>query len=74
MQIESAEQRLEAIMQVNVEADLLKTLSCVGPILSMVLMLESGRLSATTRGRYPAIAEDRQAQGLKIGWCGTQPP
>ncbi len=43
-QIESAEQRLEAIMQVSVEADLLKTLPCVGPILSMVLMLEIGRV------------------------------
>ena len=34
-QIESAEQRLEAIMKVSVEADLLKTLPCVGSILSM---------------------------------------
>ena len=74
MQIESAEQRLEAIRQVSVEADLLKTLPCVGPILSMVLMLEIGRLSATTRWRYHAIADDHQAQGLKVGWCGTQPP
>ena len=47
-QIESAEQRLEAIMQVSVEADLLKTLPCVGPILSMVLMLEIG-----TVDRFP---------------------
>jgi len=39
-QIESAEQRLEAIMQLSVEADPLKTLPCVGPILSMLLMLE----------------------------------
>jgi len=29
-QIESAEQRLNAIMKVSVEADLLKTLPCVG--------------------------------------------
>ena len=36
IQIESAEQRLEAIMKVSVEADLLKTLPCVGKILSMV--------------------------------------
>ena len=42
MQIESAEQRLEAIMNVSVEADLLKTLPCVGKILSMLLMLEIG--------------------------------
>src|ERR1700747_2644574 len=43
-QIESAEHRLETIMQVSVEADLLKTLPCVGKILSMVLMLEIGRV------------------------------
>jgi transposase len=40
-QIEWAERRLQAIMKVSVEADLLKTLPCVGPILSMVLMLEN---------------------------------
>jgi transposase len=34
MQIESAEQRLEAIMNVSVEADLLKTLPCVGKVLT----------------------------------------
>ena len=38
-QIEAAEQRLEVIMKVSAEADLLKTLPCVGKILSMVLML-----------------------------------
>ena len=43
-QIESAERRLESIMKVSVEADLLKTLPCVGKILSMVLMLEIGRV------------------------------
>ena len=43
-QIESAEQRLECIMKVSVEADLLKTLPCVGKVLSMVLMLEIGRV------------------------------
>jgi transposase len=32
IQIESAKQRLEAIMQVSVEADLLKTLPCVGQV------------------------------------------
>ena len=50
-QIESAECRLEAIMKVSVEADLLKTLPCVGKILSMVLMLEIGRVD-----RFPAAA------------------
>jgi transposase len=43
-QIESAERRLERIRKVSVEADLLKTLPCVGEILSMVLMLEIGRV------------------------------
>ena len=50
-QIESTEQRLEAIMAVSVEADLLKTLPCVGKVLSMVLMLEIGRVD-----RFPTAA------------------
>jgi transposase len=50
-QIETAEQRLEAIMKVSVEADLLKTLPCIGKILSMVLMLEIGRVD-----RFPSAA------------------
>ena len=58
-QIESAEQRLEAIMQVSVEADLLKTLPCVGPILSMVLMLEIGRVD-----RFPTAANLASYAGL----------
>jgi transposase len=48
-QIESAERRLESIMKVSVEADLLKTLPCVGKILSMVLMLEIGRSVSNSR-------------------------
>jgi transposase len=58
-QIESAEQRLEAIMQVSVEADLLKTLPCVGTILSMVLMLEIGRVD-----RFPTAANLASYAGL----------
>jgi transposase len=58
-QIESAEQRLEAIMQVSVEADLLKTLPCVGKILSMVLMLEIGRVD-----RFPTAAHLASYAGL----------
>src|SRR5271157_5062542 len=50
-QIESAEHQLEAIMKVSAEADLLKTLPCVGKILSMVLMLEIGRVD-----RFPTAA------------------
>ena len=47
-QIESAEQRLEAIMKASVEADLLRTLPGIGKILSMVLMLEIGEVDEGT--------------------------
>lgn len=57
--IESAENRLEAIMKVSVEADLLKTLPCVGKILSMVLMLEIGRVD-----RFPTAAHLASYAGL----------
>jgi transposase len=58
-QIESAEKRLEAIMKVSAEADLLKTLPCVGKILSMVLMLEIGRVN-----RFPTAAHLASYAGL----------
>jgi len=58
-QIESAERRLEAIMKVSVEADLLKTLPCVGKILSMVMMLEIGRVD-----RFPTAAHLASYAGL----------
>jgi transposase len=58
-QIESAERRLEAIMQVSVEADLLKTLPCVGTVLSMVLMLEIGKVD-----RFPTAAHLASYAGL----------
>src|SRR6201988_1986089 len=58
-QIESAEQRLEAIMKVSVEADLLKTLPCVGTILSMVLLLEIGKVE-----RFPTAAHLASYAGL----------
>ena len=61
LQIESAEKRLDAIMQVSVEADLLKTLPCVGRILSMVLMLEIGRVE-----RFPAAAHLASYAGLVL--------
>ena len=44
-------------MQVSVEADLLKTLPCVGPILSMVLMLEIGRVDRFPTAAHLAIEE-----------------
>ena len=59
LQIESAEHRLEAIMKVSVEADLLKTLPCVGKILSMVLMLEIGKVE-----RFPTAAHLASYAGL----------
>jgi transposase len=59
VQIEAAEQRLESIMEVSVEADLLKTLPCVGPILSMVMMLEIGRVD-----RFPTAAHLASYAGL----------
>src|SRR3984885_12106764 len=58
-QIESAERRLESIMKVSVEADLLKTLPCVGKILSMVLLLEIGRID-----RFPTAAHLASYAGL----------
>jgi transposase len=58
-EIEAAEKRLEAIMKVSVEADLLKTLPCVGKILSMVLMLEIGRVD-----RFPTAAHLASYAGL----------
>jgi transposase len=59
LQIESAGERLEAIMKVNAEAELLKTLPCVGTILSMVLMLEIGRVD-----RFPTAAHLASYAGL----------
>jgi transposase len=58
-QIEATEERLEAIMKVSAEADLLKTLPCVGTILSMVLMLEIGRVD-----RFPTAAHLASYAGL----------
>ena len=58
-QIESAEKQLRGIMKVSVEADLLKTLPCVGEILSMVLMLEIGRVD-----RFPTAAHLASYAGL----------
>jgi transposase len=59
MQIASAEERLRKIMKVSVEADLLKTLPCVGQILSMVLMLEIGKVE-----RFPTAAHLASYAGL----------
>jgi transposase len=58
-QIESTERRLDAIMRVSAEADLLKTLPCVGKVLSMVLMLEIGRVD-----RFPTPAHLASYAGL----------
>ena len=58
-QIEAAERRLEGLRKTSVEADLLKTLPCVGEILSMVLMLEIGRVD-----RFPTAAHLASYAGL----------
>jgi transposase len=58
-QIEAAEERLETIMEVSAEADLLQTLPCVGPILSMVMMLEIGAIA-----RFPTAAHLASYAGL----------
>jgi hypothetical protein len=50
-QIESAEKRLEEIMNVSAEADLLKTLPCVRTVLSMVLMLKLAEWIGSRRQR-----------------------
>jgi transposase len=57
--IAAAEERLEAIMAVSAEADLLKTLPCVGKILSMILMLEIGKVE-----RFPSAAHLASYAGL----------
>src|SRR5262249_13633653 len=59
IQIEAAERRLATLMKVSVEADLLKTLPCVGDILSMVMMLEIGRVD-----RFPSAAHLASYAGL----------
>ena len=59
LQIESAEQRLDVIMAASPEADLLKTLPCVGKILSMILMLEIGKVE-----RFPSAAHLASYAGL----------
>src|SRR5580700_5149425 len=58
-QIDSAERRLTGIRKVSVEADLLQSLPCVGEILSMVLMLEIGRVD-----RFPTAAHLARYAGL----------
>jgi transposase len=59
IQIEEIEKRLEVIMQVTAEADLLKTLPYVGRILSMVMALEIGKVE-----RFPSAAHLASYAGL----------
>jgi len=58
VQIEEVEKHIEEIMQVPVEADLLKTLPCVKRILSMVMTLEIGR------GAIPLVCSSGQLRRL----------
>jgi transposase len=59
VQIEATEQRLQVIMAAGPEADLLKTLPCVGKILSMILMLEIGKVEC-----FPTAAHLASYAGL----------
>lgn len=54
VQIEEVEKPLEKLMAVTAEADLLKTLPCVGRILSMVMTLEIGRVERFASGAHLA--------------------
>jgi len=58
-EITAVEKQLEAVREVSAEADLLMTLPCVGKILSMVLMLEIGRVD-----RFPTAAHLASYAGL----------
>jgi len=58
-EVDAAEERLEAIMKVSAEVALLKTLPCVGNILSMVMMLEIGKVE-----RFPTAAHLASYAGL----------
>jgi transposase len=62
MQIDEVEKRVTAVLQVNADADLLKTLPYVGPILSMVMVLEIGRVE-----RFPTAAHLASYAGLVPG-------
>lgn len=59
LQIEDVEKRLERMMQNSAEADLLRTLPYVGPILSTVMALEIGRME-----RFPSAAHLASYAGL----------
>src|SRR5262249_39887114 len=80
-QIEAAEERLEAIMKVSAEADLLKTLPCVGTILSMVMMLEIGRVDgspsaahlASYAGLVPRVHSSGGHTRMGQGGCEREP-
>ena len=58
-QIEEVEKGLDSIMRESAEADLLKTLPYVGRILSMVMVLEIGRVD-----RFPSAAHLASYAGL----------
>ena len=76
-QVAAAEKRLEAIMKVSAEADLLKTLPCVGKILSMVLMLEIGKVdrfaTAAHLASYAGLVPRVHSSGgrTRMGQVGT---
>lgn len=59
IQIETAEQQLETMLLSSAEADLLRTLPCVGKILGMILALEIGAVE-----RFPDAAHLASYAGL----------
>lgn len=81
MQIETCEQRLEAMLEPNVERDLLRTLPGVGRILSAVLALEIGEIGrfasaqrlASYAGLVPAARESagKKRRGKCPADCNT---
>ena len=70
VQLADIEKRLEALMKVTAEADLLKTLPYVGRILSMVMTLEIGKVE-----RFPSAAHLASYAGLvpRVHSSGGQP-
>ena len=67
VQLADVEKRLEAVMKVTAEADLLKTLPYVGRILSMVMTLEIGKVerfaSAARLASYAGLVPRVHASG-----------
>ena len=73
-EIDSAEERLKAIREASAEADLLMTLPCVGKILSMVMMLEIGKVRALPHVRTSGLLPRPGAARRFERWSHTHGP